>query len=905
MLNLKYTKNQLEVINFKDGNLQVIACAGSGKTDVITKRIATLIKNGVSPKNILAFTFTEKAAEELKFRVRKHVQELLGHPELGEIYIGTIHSFCFGLLQRFYPKYEAYDILDENKRNLFCYSNFAKIKLNGLGGRSFETIDKFCRSVDVVREELIDLRHLPFNFLDCYNSYMDVLDSEKYLDFSAMMFEMLRMMQEDSDFLEEVKNQYKFVVVDEYQDINKIQEEIIKLITGKNGNLCIVGDDDQCIYQWRGADIKHILKFEENYENVNKIDMTTNFRSSEAIIESAKKLIKKNSDRLEKEIEVWKERKINYDMGDIYEIFFNREEDEVEFIVDRINHLIGTRFVNNMGKEYALSYQDIAIFFRSVKTSADPYIKALKKLKIPFIVKGGGKLFEQDEIKLIMLCLSYIGDIVYGNSTNPLGEIKQYYGECFQHLGDFKKFSTNLKEKKEIIDENEHFQLQILFYEVLNFIGADKFELKETQLYNYGMFSQIISDFSTIYKKIKINQLKEFFTFIKGYGELNYEEGGVDDPTRINAVKIMTIHRAKGLQFPVVFIPNLVQGRFPSTAPSRAWFIPNNLFDIERYEGSNEDERRLFYVAITRSEKYLFITASRKLVGLKNKKNPSSLFKEFSKENTLLDAEADPTARDKSDTLEIQSLKGFPTSFSDLRYYTRCPYDYKMRFIYGFNPEIPIFLGYGKSIHNILSIILTNYQSKPPNDTEIEKIVDEHFFLRYAPEDVAENYKNKAVEMIKNFVHDYPEFFHLVVQTEKPFEFLLDNALIIGVIDLVKKLDIFSNPGEIEVLDFKTHVSSTFAIDYEKQLKIYALAMQKALGITPKKATIHELDDSKQIDVDINQNELDRIEKEIKETIRRIIIRDFPKTPNVIKCEECDWNLFCTKNNVLYITTNK
>ncbi|MFX0073137.1 MAG: ATP-dependent helicase, partial [Candidatus Hermodarchaeota archaeon] len=624
-----YTKNQEEAINFKDGNLQIIACAGSGKTDVITRRIAILIKDGISPENILAFTFTEKAAEEMKLRTWQHLHGIMpNHPELGDMYVGTIHSFCFRLLQKYYPKYEAYDILDENKRNIFCYANFDKLKLSTFGKRTFEVVDKFSRSMDLVREELIDLEKLPYNFLDCYKAYLDLLNSEKFLDFSALMFETLKKLQEDSEFLDEVKNQYKYIIVDEYQDINKIQEYIIELIAGKNGNLCVVGDDDQCIYQWRGTDLKNILNFENRYENVKRIDNSINFRSSIAIVESAKNLIEGNSSRLEKKIEVWEGRKINYDEGDIYEVFFNNQNEEVEFIVDHIKHLVNTKFINNKGEIFTLSYQDIAIFFRSVKTSAEPYIKVFKKLQIPFIVKGGGKLFEQDEIKLIMYSLAYLGDIDYEKLEDSIKKCEKFYKQCFHGVGDVNKFITQLKDKKREISTVIFIRLQTLFSDLLNIIGAHEFELNETQFYNFGMFSQVISDFTAVYKRIKISQLIDFFAFIKGYGELNYEEGGLEDPTRINAVKIMTIHRAKGLQFPVIFIPNLVQGRFPSTAPSRGWYIPKNLFNFEKYEGTEEDERRLFYVAITRSEKYLFISASRRISGLSTNKRPSLFFRE-------------------------------------------------------------------------------------------------------------------------------------------------------------------------------------------------------------------------------------------------------------------------------------
>ncbi len=175
---MSYTKEQEDTISFRDGNLQIIACAGSGKTDVITRRIANLVSKGIKTENIVAFTFTEKAAEEMKFRVRKHLQELRPEdPETGDMYIGTIHSFCFDLLKALKPKYKGYDVLEENTRMLFLnkYDSFYKIGLDNLDGKTYKVIEKFCRCADVVREEMINPDKLPSEFGQCYKNYIALL----------------------------------------------------------------------------------------------------------------------------------------------------------------------------------------------------------------------------------------------------------------------------------------------------------------------------------------------------------------------------------------------------------------------------------------------------------------------------------------------------------------------------------------------------------------------------------------------------------------------------------------------------------------------------------------------------------------------------------------------------------
>ncbi|MGQ9723216.1 MAG: ATP-dependent helicase, partial [Candidatus Jordarchaeum sp.] len=876
---MEYTLAQKDAINFRDGNLQIVACAGSGKTDVITRRIALLISGGIKPENFIAFTFTEKAAEEMKFRVRKHLQELRPqNPEIGDMYVGTIHSFCFELLKRFKPKYRGYDVLDENKRIIFLsnYTNFFRVHLNHLGDRKYRNIETFCRSVDVVREEMINPEDLPDEFREYYENYLNLLEEQKFLDFSGMMFEAVRLLEEDSEFAEKVRRQYKYLIVDEYQDINPLQEKLIQLIAGEKGNLCVVGDDDQCIYPWRGSNVDNILTFRKRYKNVKSVPVSTNFRSSEAIIESARKLIEKNSSRLDKKIEVWPERKIHFESGDIYAVFFEDEEDEVNFVINKIEHLRGTRYFNNKGEEFSLDYRDIAIFFRSVRTSAGPYIKAFKDKGIPYIVKGGGKLFEQDEVKLAVQSLAYLGNSSFGEEEDDPELIAELYHTCFGKTGDAEGFIEKLDFLKEELGEDDFISLQELYYKVLSCIGATDFEFTETQYYNFGVLSQAISDFEAVYKTIKIKDIKYFLGYIKGYAERNYEEGGSDDPTKINAVKIMTIHRAKGLQFPVVFMPNLVKGRFPSNAKPQQWHIPPHLFDIERYEGTEEDERRLFYVAVTRSEKYLFLSGSTHLIEGVKRRKPSLFFEEFPKDYALTKPIKDPTKREKLELSKVESLKGFPTSYSELRYYDRCPYDYKLRFIYGFNPKIAIALGYGKSIHNILNIIHNKFKQKPPTKKEITKIIDENFYLRYAPEKFMERIKNSAKKIIKNYVDKFSGEFNLILETEKAFEFALGNALISGYIDLIKRLNDKGEIESIEIVDFKEHDDNELATDYEKQLKLYAIASLKALNLNPKKATVYHLDEGNTSQVDISQKELEKVEKEVKKQVENIMNRKFP-----------------------------
>jgi len=251
---LKYTESQQQAIDHWEGNLQIIACAGSGKTDVITRRIANLVCTGVPTREIVAFTFTENAAEEMKFRIRKHLQELRPeNPEIGEMYIGTIHSFCYKLLQDFKPEYKNFDVLDEHKRIVFisAYDNYNKIGLDELFPRKFANMQEFCFNIDFLREELIPVSELDDTFRECFENYQELLKANRFLDFSGMMYEVYSLLLNDKQFAQQIFEQYKYIIVDEYQDINPLQEKIIEAFAVQSNNLCVVGDDDQCIYQWR------------------------------------------------------------------------------------------------------------------------------------------------------------------------------------------------------------------------------------------------------------------------------------------------------------------------------------------------------------------------------------------------------------------------------------------------------------------------------------------------------------------------------------------------------------------------------------------------------------------------------------------------------------------------------
>lgn len=411
---IKFTPEQLNAIHYTGGNLQIIACAGSGKTEVIIRRIIKLISDGVNPENIVAFTFTVKAAEEMKYRIRKYIID--EKPELseylGNMFVGTIHSFCYELLKEYQPKYANYDILDENRTILFIKRFFWNLNINHLKisappGPNYDWIrvKTFYKNANIIREERINYSNLSNeNFKTSYEQYLNLLEEKKYLDFSGILLKTVEMIEQNPEILEKILNRFKYIIVDEYQDINNIQEQLIKLMTGSDTNICVVGDDDQAIYQWRGADVINILEFSEKYKPVKTINLEENFRCTKTIVKNAYSLISRNLNRLKKEMYSSKKG----DNDDIFNIFFNNQKEEIDFIINQIKGLHGAKFIDKGGIERALDWYDFAFLFRSVRNHAKPYIEALRSENIPFIVKGSIGLFENPEVSIIMDILKYI-----------------------------------------------------------------------------------------------------------------------------------------------------------------------------------------------------------------------------------------------------------------------------------------------------------------------------------------------------------------------------------------------------------------------------------------------------------------------------------------------------------------
>jgi DNA helicase-2/ATP-dependent DNA helicase PcrA len=926
---LEFTDEQKKAIEHEKGHLRILACAGSGKTEIVSQRIARLIQKGIKPKTIVAFTFTNKAADELKGRIKMKIDEInVGNPlkeiaDFGDMFIGTIDAFCFYILKELLPSYKSYDILEEASRIAFISRFYHQLGLENLGNKRYSNTTQFANDVDMVRRERINVDKLRNQeFVKCYKRYIDLLNKEKFLDFEGVIHTLLLHL-EDKSILQRLGETVKHLVVDEYQDVNDSQEKLIREISKVCDSVCVVGDDDQCLYHWRGSEVNNIVSFEKRYQakySVITVPLLVNYRSTEGIIHTARKFISKNMNREKKEMEHWGNSSREYEEGDICHKHFEKEEEEFEFIMNTINHLKDSDYTEKNGKNFSLSYRDIAILVRTNEDAAK-IISWLEEKGIPAVSEEGKSALESPEAILALKCISYLAGFDYFkherftslvkqkitkeilkeeyNLVYPKEEFKEADVKKFLSIIEFLKKRINTIKRKSKDYLPDKFTFQNIFHFILCAFGADRFDFNkekyEYQLFNLSVLSQAISDFESVYRRLRVKELGGFLHFIATYGEGKYRETTHSDASVMDRVRVMTVHKAKGLQFPVVFMPCRVKkgGYFPGFS-----FIGDDEYNSAKYEGTEEDERRVWYVAMTRSEKYLFITSSKNRIGKKRASNPHEFIEEFDKKYIS----SNLNQKIKHSSLEKRPQhynELYPTSFSEISAYKRCPYDFKIRHKLGLNAGVPVTFGYGTNIHNILNIIYKEFKKRPPTEKEIDRLVEKNFYLRYATEQIKNNMVIAGKKIIKRYVDLFASDFKNVLETEKRFEFVLGEASISGQIDLIKKVNDVNQVVGIEIIDFKTDKDGPYERDYQTQLRLYTIACMESLGLDPKKASIHHLDKKTKQEiedkVDISKEQLELTKKELSSNIGQINKEYFPAKPKKKVCEYCDYRFVCSK----------
>ena len=630
---------QSEAVRTTEGPLLIMAGAGSGKTRVLTHRIAYLLdEKDVSPYNILAITFTNKAAKEMKARVEHLVGE-----EAQVIWMSTFHSMCVRILRRDADRIgieRNFTIIDPTDQKSVIKD---VLKSENIDSKRFEP-RMFIGAISNLKNELKtpeDAQKEANDFhsqmvATVYKGYQRQLSRNEALDFDDLIMTTINLFERVPETLEYYQNKFQYIHVDEYQDTNKAQYTLVKLLANKFKNLCVVGDSDQSIYGWRGADIQNILSFEEDYPEAKTIFLEQNYRSTKNILNAANEVIKHNSERKPKGL--WTANsggdKIQY-----YEAM--TERDEAEYVVKEImKH-------QRSGKKYS----EMAILYR---TNAQSRVleETFMKSNIPYTMVGGQKFYDRKEIKDL---LSYLRVIANSNDDISLQRIinvpKRGIGpssvekiQTYALQNNISMFDA-LAEVDFIGLSKKVTQECISFYEMIqNLIKEQEFleisEIVDEVLQKSG-YRDMLDREQSIESRSRLENLDEFMSVPKDYEEntpleeqslINFLTdlslvADIDEADTQNGVTLMTMHSAKGLEFPIVFIMGMEESLFPHIRAIKS-----------EDDHEMEEERRICYVAITRAEELIYITnaTTRMLFGRSQSNMPSRFLKEIPED--LLDS---------------------------------------------------------------------------------------------------------------------------------------------------------------------------------------------------------------------------------------------------------------------------
>jgi len=601
---------QYEAVVTTEGPCLVIAGAGSGKTKVLTHKIAYLIgEKQVKPWNILAITFTNKAANEMKERIGNLVGDVAA-----DIWMGTFHSICVRILRRFIDRigfdssFIIFDTSDQRTLVKTC------IKSIGLDDKMF-TDRSVLSEISNAKNEMLepeqytvrangDFRKEKIALV--YEMYQKRLKENNAIDFDDIINYTIKILMENPDILEYYSDKFKYVLVDEYQDTNKAQFTLVTLLASKNGNITVVGDNDQGIYSFRGADISNILNFERDFPGTKIIKLEQNYRCTGNILKAANAVIKNNEVTYKKEL--WTENEVGK-LPTVYSA--NNEYDEGTYIAQQIEHL---------RREEYYKYSDFAILYR-MNTQSRAIEEILRRESIPYKIIGGLKFYERKEIKDIISYLRLIQNPSDNLSLKRIiNEPKRGIGKT--SLDKIEELSNNTGVPMyEIIKNAEQYGLNRVFLNSREFVNAieelraKKDDIKISDLIKETLkksgYTQALENENTIEAENRIENLDEFLTvaiefedesadnklsdFLEGI-TLSSDIDNMEETEE--TVTLMTLHSAKGLEFPVVFLVGMEEGIFPGY---KSIGEPKEL----------EEERRLCYVGITRAKEYLFLTCSK------------------------------------------------------------------------------------------------------------------------------------------------------------------------------------------------------------------------------------------------------------------------------------------------------
>lgn len=907
---------QQKAIEHMHGHMQIVACAGSGKTETIAARIVKLLTSGIKPEEIVAFTFTNRAADELLHRIRNRAQAACVNSEFSQIYpriallqCSTMHSFCFGLLRRIDPSYDIYEILSEHQEYALLLRLGVSLGLSGgkqslkytndVGASCRDEIESYLASLDVVHNELLDdldlLKHAP-NFIQVYNNYRAMLDRQKILSYGLIIEEAVAHLKSVSLSNHPLRG-IKYLFVDEYQDTNTAQEHLIYEFAKLGAEICVVGDDDQCIYEWRGSNVKNFLGFSDKYK-ATVYELPENRRCQPRIFAAAEGVVNRIKERKKKTmIEESGLQPIN-----LKRITAENPDHEANLIIEEI------KSITSGDKDYSYSYNEIAILLRSITTSGEFILNKLSEANIPFRLIGSTALLDRPSIDVFRLMLfAWAESIGVGPSTDNDASWESYFRSS---LEDFSNtfIPSRLGEPDEIekqilnigyrIAESKRPNLVNSLMRVFSILNLNSIDpdlgRNPGLLADIGSFTNLVADVQAVFLRNLADSgpgdgktlLNDITWFIVRYALSNYEANLDFDPSLVNAVSVCTIHQSKGLEWPVVFIPSLIEGRFPPTGKRSYRLIPDSLYDNKRYDAKfaeNEDpERRLFHVAVTRAKERLTFSDFKRI---KIQRKPSPFYNDIPSICYEPTNGISPRSAAKSITQEINDI-----TCSELVEYLRCPSFYRFRRMWKWQFDLPEELGYGTSLHQLANMVIKENKGTSNLAEKLDEIVEKEFHLPYASVYTRSELKEKAKLSMKNFYTTFMKYLDSAEMSEQDIVFLCNDVRINCRPDVLIRMD----QNSYWVIDLKNIRDFKPQRYDEHQIHTYVMALG-FMGIKVNRGSFYNFVNNEILDVDISEGILEAAENVSSEALNNIKEGYYAGVRNT-QCRDCDYRLVCYFN---------
>ncbi|MGB8953129.1 MAG: ATP-dependent DNA helicase [Candidatus Aminicenantales bacterium] len=947
---------QREAVIHGENPLLIIAGAGTGKTKVITQRIAHLIASKqASPEQILAVTFTEKAANEMEERVDQLIPYSYSFVE-----ISTFNSFGERVLRNYgmelgYPL--DFKLLDDVEQAIFFRENLFRFPLDYYRPLSFPTrhVQELLDAVKRMKQE--DIR--PEEYLEyssrlgvgeadeaekewarkhaeiarVYSAYQELLKKEGKIDFEDQVLLVVELFRTRPSILREFQDKYRYILVDEFQDTNYIQFELLKLLAARHRNLTVVGDDDQSIFRFRGASLSNILNFKRVYPEAKKIVLTENYRSTQAILDSAHRLIQHNNPyRLEVQEKVDKILKATVeDRGRSIHML---QTDTLSHEADKVADIIQEK------AREGIRYGEMAVLVRR-NADADIFLRTLNMKQIPFRFSGSRGLYSQEEVKVLISFIKALTDFedsrslfhlalseVYRINLYDLTVVSNYSQKRNLPLHKVFRLIQEGQSPVEISPDAEA-ACKRVFEDLLHFSSMASTRNAGMVLYEFLQRTEYLKSLiaeRNLQAELKIKNIRLFFDKVKNFSELTNEDSihsfakhlnllqdVGDNPSTAeaeleeDAVSVLTVHKAKGLEFKVVFMVSLISDRFPGRERREKIPFPDDLLKEKLPDGENylQEERRLFYVGMTRAKRFLYLTWARDY-GLKRLKKVSPFVLEALDipkvpEEVMRRSAQEELERYGQDVRHPEIL-GSPRikdiltlSYFQVEDYITCPLKYRFRHVL----KIPVLphhnLVFGRVLHNTIHFYL---QKKMAG----QRIAVEGFFEEYNRGWINAGYLSREhEEMRRQAGRKALELFYAREESsgcvpaflEKRFKWQQERIRFIGRWDRID----FRPEGAV-IVDFKaTEIKGQKEADRRAseslQMDLYALSFLKTQKSEPAATELYFLESDIIGRARKGENELKRAMEKILETEEGIRTQEFGARPDWHNCSYCEFKTIC------------